>query len=279
MVAPVAFAAASKSWASTKCMAKIPCLLSWSQIRSSILDRQIKTLAPDIFTISTKRVRIRASSDLNNWICPWLVMFNLTENGPSSFAFSSRRLISSLVRKAILGVSSQLGILGWALPFLIMTPRTSLESLVWPPGCFTTRTLSTSIIPSSATRLMASDRSRRNHRLRSSLPQSTTSRRCSSMSFATFLAISFMISPDFSGESAELQEGSAEPLPSWLTEHVAASHHGLMDLCCTIRPAQTRIEFAFHLKRDNRHLHTHHIHIVRFKIKRVSPIPVAHLDL
>src|SRR5712692_6041086 len=90
---------------------------------------------------------------------------------------------------------------------------------------------------------------------------------------------SHLVSPGFSEGSAESQEGSAEPRPHCLTKHVAASHHSLMDLRRTIRPSQTRIELALHLKRDYRHLHTDHIDIVWFEVERVSPIPISHLDL
>ena len=123
-------------------------------------------------------------------------MFSLTENGPSSFDLSSRRLISSLVRNAILGPSIQSGMLGCAFPCLTMTPRTSSESFVCAPGFVTIRILLTSIVPSSVIWLMASDRSLLNLRLSSCLPQSTTSKRRSSRSSPKFLAISLMITID-----------------------------------------------------------------------------------
>src|SRR5712664_14753 len=91
--------------------------------------------------------------------------------------------------------------------------------------------------------------------------------------------LSHLVFPGFSGGSAELQEGSVEPRPSRLTEHVPASHDGLMYLRGTICPAQTRIEFALHLERDYRHLHTHYVYVVWFEVERVSPIPVSHFDL
>ena len=125
-------------------------------------------------------------------------MFSLVEKGPSSTDFSSSRLTSSLVRNAIFGWSTQSGMLGCALPFLIMTPRTRSESSVWPPGFFTIWTLLTSINPSSTTRLIASDRCLCNFGPRRSLPQSITFKSCSSRSLAAFVAISLMIAADFS---------------------------------------------------------------------------------
>src|SRR5437016_8274655 len=91
--------------------------------------------------------------------------------------------------------------------------------------------------------------------------------------------LSQLVVRDFSGGSAELQEELVEPQLSCLTEHVPASHHGLMNLRCAIHPAQTRVEFALHFKRDYRHPHAHYVYVIRFKIERVSPFPVSHLDL
>src|SRR5437867_3392108 len=90
---------------------------------------------------------------------------------------------------------------------------------------------------------------------------------------------SHLVFHGFSEGSAELWEESVEPQRSCLTEHVAASLHCFMDLRCTIHPAQTSVDFAFHPKRDYRHLHAHYVDVVRFKIEWVSPIPVSHLDL
>src|SRR5690242_10068238 len=83
----------------------------------------------------------------------------------------------------------------------------------------------------------------------------------------------------FSVGSVEFQEEFVERTPYCLTEHVSASLDGFMNLTCAIYPAEASVEIALHLKRDNRHFHAHYVHVIRFEIKRVSPIPFSHFDL